>query len=127
MARLHVLDNGINSGLIMKFLLLFVFTLFSCATTKMAASTDSCKNLNKEHEAYLLKQYTELGKITEKCYWCGITTSWHVTKEDRAERYYNSCEPMPEIVKVKCFSNCLSGKAGCIIFYADGYTMTSVN
>lgn len=106
----------------MKYLIITLSFLFSCGGGYYGYSTPQCsEKATAQMEDIMIMEYVKRAAQTEVCT-SMLGNKYHYI--EAGSEY--SCEPMPNVVNIECFSNCNTKFYSCLIFHEDGFVVEDV-
>jgi hypothetical protein len=112
------------SAKLVKYLLLTLTLLLGCAGGYTGYNTPECSARATEMtERIVMREYEMWASETEIC--TMYNYKYHYMARD-PDFEMTECSPMPYVVNVECFTNCLTQYYSCLIFHSDGYVVEDV-
>ena len=109
----------------MKYIIPILFLLVACSGSYKSYNTPQCKvEYTYMVEDYVIMEYVLLAAGTEVCTSSSGHKYHYMTREQGHE--IDICEPMPDVVDIKCYANCLTHYHTCLIFHEDGYVLEDI-
>lgn len=110
----------------MKYLILTLFLSVSCSGGYVGYNVPECSSrATSMTEDIIIMEYVKRASETEVCT-SMFGNRFHYITNGPGHYVSNNCEPMPKVVNIECFSNCLTQYYSCFIFHSDGYVVQDV-